>query len=89
MKGVFYDNKCGCNRCICSSEPPGPILQPFVKANLDAQKIASGANVIFSTSPIETTVIGIPFNGTDTFTILQPGLYYLNCTLNFAPETPA
>ncbi|MCD4646597.1 hypothetical protein AR454_06215 [Bacillus mycoides] len=83
---IIRNNKCGCNSCICS---PEPILQPFVNANLDTQKIASGANVVFSASPIETTVTGIAFNGADTFTILQPGLYYLNCTLNFVPGTPA
>lgn len=60
-----------------------------MNANLDAQTIASGANILFSASPIETTVTGISFNGVNTFTILQSGLYYLNHTLNFAPGTPA
>ncbi|WP_036698248.1 collagen-like protein [Paenibacillus taiwanensis] len=66
--------------------PTGPILQPFANPNISPQTIAVGGLVQFQ-PPVGTN--GITYNGAGTFTIVYPGLYFLECVLNYAPGTPA
>ncbi|PGL86539.1 hypothetical protein CN931_06030, partial [Bacillus sp. AFS054943] len=71
--------------------PTGPVLQPFVNGNIDSQTIAIGGAVVYPlpTDTFHLAVTGITYNGTDTFTIIEPGLYFIDVTLNYAPNTPA
>ncbi|PFI23089.1 hypothetical protein [Bacillus cereus] len=88
-------NKCNhipfpCAFPIPSEGATGPVLQPFVNGNIDGQTIASGGAVVFPL-PADTfhlRVTGITYNGTDTFTIIESGLYFIDVTLNYAPGTP-
>ena len=65
--------------------PTGPNLEPLVNGNIEGQTIVSGGLVQLGT----TTFSGITFNGTDTLTIIEAGLYMLNVVLNFATGTVA
>ncbi|RGP42328.1 hypothetical protein BTW32_31305, partial [Bacillus thuringiensis] len=67
--------------------PTGLGLQPFVDANINGQLINSNDPVIFPSDVSNLTIFGIDFNGTDTFTITNPGLYVLGVTLNYNPAT--
>jgi len=63
-----------------------PILQPFLNTNVKGlQTLANGEAVTFPTlneTPAEWLARGIEYNGTDTFTIVHPGLYSLTCVLS-------
>ncbi|KAA0781356.1 hypothetical protein DN406_31145 [Bacillus sp. BB56-3] len=65
-------------------------MQPFVNGNIDGQTIDSGNTIIFPlpTDTSHLTFTGVSYNGTDTFIIINPGLYYINVTLNYASGTP-
>lgn len=65
--------------------PTGPqiILQPFANTNIGSQTIPNLGNVNFSGG----TTIGIPFNGTDTYSITQAGAYVQHCILNISAES--
>ncbi len=67
----------------------GPLLQPFSNANINGpQTIAGGAAIPFGPLNVQIVVFGIDYNGVDLFTITNPGVYLLLCTLSFNPGTP-
>ncbi|HDR6319009.1 TPA: collagen-like protein, partial [Bacillus thuringiensis] len=70
--------------------PTGPVLQPMLSGAISTQTIDSGELVRFTTgNGTSLTLNGILYNGLDAFTLTQPGLYYINVVLSFAPNNPA
>lgn len=64
----------------------GPILHPFANANINGpQTIAAGGALPFGPLGVQITVFGMAYDGVDTLTVTNAGLYYLDCTLSFAP----
>ncbi len=71
---------------VTGATGPSIILQAFANLNIAGQEVPAGGLVDINGAGV---VEGLNFNGTDTFSIITPGLYYLGCTLNFAAGTTA
>lgn len=70
----------------------GPVLQPFVNSNIRlTQTIPTNGSVKFPDAADTANLVihGIEYNGSDTFTILKPGLYALVCALSLDNNNPS
>ncbi|TVX88176.1 collagen-like protein [Paenibacillus agilis] len=70
--------------------PAGPVLSSYIelqRVSLGTQAIAGGTAVVFD-AVTDNQGTAFTFNGTDTITVIEPGLYYVDWSVNLISGSP-